>query len=116
MAGASDIRAGGAFVELSAKDAKLGEGLIRAQAKLRAFGAVTQATVGKVEKSLRSASASIVGFADKMMKAATLAATPFVAGVAAFSQVETKLASLHAAAGLTDDQLKKVKESVNQIS
>jgi len=41
-AGAGNIRAGKAFVELGANDTKLVRGLKAAQAKLRAFGAAVQ--------------------------------------------------------------------------
>lgn len=47
MAGGRDIKAGGAFVELAAKDKNLETGLKRAQARVRAFGdAVSNAGIG----------------------------------------------------------------------
>jgi len=64
MAGARDIRAGKAYVELSTKD-KLSQGLSRAQARLRAFGRSCQ-ELGRSLFTVGGAALAALGAASKV--------------------------------------------------
>lgn len=105
MASASGIRAGRAFIELYANDAKLVQGLKSAQRRLQAFGsAVTQIGSG------------LQSFGTKLLGLSAALAAPLAGGVKAFADVEQELANLKAAANPTAAEFDKIKTAVNQIS
>jgi len=76
MPSARAIRAGAAYVELTANDNKLVRGLKRAQRRLRAFSASTR-EVGK-----------------RMAAMSAVFATPFIAGVKVFADFEQQMANV----------------------
>jgi len=97
MAGAREIRAGKAYVELSTKD-KMSRGLARAQARLRAFGAVCQRmgrslfTVGGAALAgLGAASKVFAGFEKQMAAVSTMLDRP-VAHMARFKEAVRDMA------------------------
>jgi len=97
MAGAREIRAGKAYVELSTKD-KLSQGLSRAQARLRAFGAVCQRmgrslfTVGGAALAgLGAASKVFADFEKQMAMVSTMLDRP-VAHMARFKEAVRDMA------------------------
>jgi len=76
MAFGADIKAGGAYVEISADDSKMKRGLLRAQARLRSFARVA----GEVGAAMTAASAAallpmalsantFLKFSDQMLEA-----------------------------------------------
>ena len=97
MAGARDIRAGRAYVELSTKD-KMTRGLARAQARLQAFGAVCQrmgrslfAVGGGVLAALGAASKVFADFEKQMAMVSTMLDRP-VAHMARFKEAVRDMA------------------------
>jgi hypothetical protein len=87
MAGSKDIRAGGAWYELSLRDGKLTQGLRAAQAKLKAFGAgLTAAGKGL---------AAIGG----------VALAPMLASVKVFTDMGSTLVDLSKKTGITVENL-----------
>ncbi len=97
MAGARDVRAGKAYVELSTKD-KMTRGLARAQARLQAFGAVCQrmgrslfAVGGGVLAALGAASKVFADFEKQMAMVSTMLDRP-VAHMARFKEAVRDMA------------------------
>lgn len=79
MAGARDIRAGGAYVEISARDGAFMRGLSRAQGQLRAFASSCQsigssllAVSGAALAPLGIAASAFAGFDDAMRSVAAV--------------------------------------------
>ena len=62
--GASSVRAGQAYIELTTKDAKLVKGLLSAQARLKAFGS-SVTDLGKKFAALSAVMAAAMGYLVK---------------------------------------------------
>jgi len=97
MASASNIKAGGAYVELFLKDGKLVKGLRNAQKKLKAF----------------SASVSTVGRA--MSAAATAASAPFLLSARVFGSFSDQMAIVKAVTGATGRDFKRLNDRAKQL-
>lgn len=109
MASAGDIKAGGAFVEISARDKMFAISLQKAENRIASFGK-------RVEQSLKPAGEAFEKFGGQLMRIAAIGFAPFAAGVKVFAGLEQQLANLQASANLTDAQLGKVRDSVMAIS
>ena len=96
MAGARDIRAGKAYVEVGAKDNMAGA-LARAAAKLKAFGASVQA----------------VG--SQMAALSAVAATPFVASTVAFASFEQTMARVKALTNANAGDFKRLGDEAKRL-
>jgi len=97
MAGASDIKAGAAFIELYLKDAAVMKGLARTQARLKAF------------------SASLMSYGRKMITFAAVAALPFAISLRTFSQFSDKMSVVRAVTQATTDQFKALTEEAKRL-
>ena len=99
MAGSpGDVRAGGAFVEIYAKDGPFAQGLARIQAKMRAFGDV-----------LRKAGTG-------MFLGGTAIGVPLLLAARAAATFEDTLLGMRAAAGLSEQDVAKMEKEVLKLS
>lgn len=98
MAGAAGVRAGGAFVEIYAKDTMFQQAMARVQGRLKAIGATMQAI---------GTSMSLVG---------TALGIPMVLAAKTAAKFEDALLGMKAAAGLTADEVKVVEEAALSLS
>ena len=98
MAGASGVRAGGAFVEIYAKDTKFQQAMGRVQGRLKAIGSTMQAL---------GTSMSLVG---------TALGLPMVLAAKTAAKFEDAMLGMKAAAGLTDGELKAVEQAALDLS
>lgn len=96
MAGARDVRAGKAYVELNAKD-NMAAALAKAAAKIKAFGASVQA----------------VG--SQMMRFGAVAATPFVASTVAFASFEQAMARVKALTNANATDFKRLGDEAKRL-
>src|SRR5207247_2206046 len=90
MASASGIRAGLAYIELYANDARLVKGLNTASAKLRAFGAAVQ------------------GIGQQMSLAGAAIVTPLLASAKSFSDMGDALDKMSARTGISVEALSEI--------
>ena len=98
MAGAGGVRAGGAFVEIYAKDTRFQQAMARVQGRLKAIGSTMQAL---------GTSMSLVG---------TALGIPMVMAARTAAKFEDAMLGMKAAAGLTDGELKAVEKSALDMS
>ena len=99
MAGSpGDVRAGGAFVEIYAKDGPFAQGLARVQAKMRAFGDV-----------LRKAGTG-------MFLGGTAIGIPLMLAAKSAATFEDTLLGMRAAAGLSAEDVAKVEKEALKLS
>jgi TP901 family phage tail tape measure protein len=98
MAGAAGVRAGGAFVEIYANDAKFQQAMTRVQGRLKAIGSTMQAL---------GTSMSLVG---------TALGIPMVLAAKTAAKFEDAMLGMQAAAGLTDGELKAVEKAALDLS
>lgn len=94
-ASASNIRAGGAFVELFTKDGKLVAGLNRAAARVRAFGA------------------SISGIGQRLLTVGGLIAAPLLGAANLFSSMGDDVAKAAIRIGTTTEALSELRHAAN---
>jgi len=98
MAGAGGVRAGGAFVEIYAKDTRFQQAMARVQGRLKAIGSTMQAL---------GTSMSLVG---------TALGLPMVLAAKTAAKFEDAMLGMKAAAGLTDGELKAVEQAALNLS
>ena len=98
MAGAAGVRAGGAFVEIYAKDTKFQQAMTRVQGRLKAVGSTMQAL---------GTSMSLVG---------TALGIPMVLAAKTAAKFEDAMLGMKAAAGLTDGELQAVEKAAIGLS
>jgi len=98
MAGAGGVRAGGAFVEIYAKDTRFQQAMARVQGRLKAIGSTMQAL---------GTSMSLVG---------TALGIPMVMAARTAAKFEDAMLGMKAAAGLTDGELKAVEKAALDLS
>lgn len=98
MAGAGGVRAGGAFVEIYAKDTRFQQAMARVQGRLKAIGSTMQAL---------GTSMSLVGAALGI---------PMVLAAKTAAKFEDAMLGMKAAAGLTDEELKAVEQAALDLS
>jgi len=97
MSNASGIRAGSAYIELTASDAALVRGLEKARKRLRAFS-VSIATVGR-----------------KLMLAATVSAAPFIMSSKAFASFEQQIAEVSAVTQASAQEMRRLTEQARLL-
>lgn len=97
MSNASGIRAGSAYIELTASDAALVRGLENARKRLRAFS-VSIATVGR-----------------KLMLAATVSAAPFIMSSKAFASFEQQIAEVSAVTQASAQDMRRLTEQARLL-
>ena len=98
MAGAGSVRAGGAFIEIYAKDTRFQQALARVQARLRAVGATMQAL---------GTSMSLIG---------TAIGIPMVLAARTAAKFEDAILGMRAAAGLSADEVARVEKAALELS
>lgn len=98
MASAGGVRAGGAFVEIYARDTRFQQAMARVQARLKAIGASMQAL---------GTSMSLMG---------TAIGLPMVLAAKTAARFEDAMLGMKAAAGLTDAELKAVEKAAIELS
>lgn len=98
MAGAGGVRAGGAFVEIYAKDTRFQQAMARVQGRLKAIGSTMQSL---------GTSMSLVG---------TALGIPMVLAAKTAAKFEDAMLGMKAAAGLTDGELKAVEKAALDLS
>lgn len=98
MAGAGSVRAGGAFIEIYAKDTRFQQALARVQARLRAVGATMQAL---------GTSMSLIG---------TAIGIPMVLAARSAAKFEDAILGMKAAAGISADEVSTVEKAVLELS
>jgi len=97
VSNASGIRAGSAYIELTASDAALVRGLEKARKRLRAFS-VSIATVGR-----------------KLMLAATVSAAPFIMSSKAFASFEQQIAEVSAVTQASAQEMRRLTEQARLL-
>lgn len=98
MASAGSVRAGGAFIEIYAKDTRFQQALARVQARLRAVGATMQAL---------GTSMSLIG---------TAIGIPMVLAARSAAKFEDAILGMKAAAGLSADEVAMVEKAALELS
>jgi TP901 family phage tail tape measure protein len=98
MATAGSVRAGGAFVEIFAKDGAFQQAMTRVQARLKAVGA------------------SMQQFGTKMMLGGTAVGLPLVLAARQAATFEDALLGMRAAAGLSADQVAVMEAEALRLS
>lgn len=98
MASAGSVRAGGAFIEIYAKDTRFQQALARVQARLRAVGATMQAL---------GTSMSLIG---------TAIGIPMVLAARSAAKFEDAILGMKAAAGLSADEVSMVEKAALELS
>ena len=98
MASAGSVRAGGAFIEIYAKDTRFQQALARVQARLRAVGATMQAL---------GTSMSLIG---------TAIGIPMVMAARTAARFEDAILGMSAAAGLSADEVARVEKAALELS
>lgn len=91
------IRAGRAFVEIGTNLTALERGLKQAQAKIKAFGA------------------SVSGVGQSMLRAGTIAATPFAASTVVFASFEQKMARVKALTNATATDFDRLRKKAKDL-
>lgn len=98
MASAGSVRAGGAFIEIYAKDTRFQQALARVQGRLRAVGSTMQAL---------GTSMSLIG---------TAIGIPMVLAARSAAKFEDAILGMQAAAGLSADEVSKVEKAALELS
>lgn len=98
MPSSSDVKAGGAFVELLLDDTKLQRGLKRAQAKLRAFGR------------------SVTAMGRGLLRLSAITAAPFAFGAKTFADFEQQMAMVSTMLIEPEKHMKRFSAGIRKMS
>lgn len=93
----SSVKAGEAFIELTARDSKLVKGLAAAQAKLRAF------------------SDSVNSLGRDLLRYSAAMAIPFALATKKFADFDDQMRLVQGITGITDAELKKLTETAKKL-